>query len=135
MNICPQCTALIEKDQGCPQMRCTICHFEFCWVCGTESDNWFHKIQFGRSVFCSSFHLYILNSNSTSCNRMPLIVARFFFFLTFLVFPILFYLILTCLGPFIILGKIVDNVFKRRLVNQYCKTKSLGCFICIAMVP
>lgn len=30
---CPTCHVRIEKDGGCPRMRCTRCRSDFCWVC------------------------------------------------------------------------------------------------------
>ena len=30
---CPQCRAIIEKNEGCNQMKCVNCDFEFCWLC------------------------------------------------------------------------------------------------------
>lgn len=30
---CPQCTVIIEKNEGCNQMKCLACNFEFCWLC------------------------------------------------------------------------------------------------------
>lgn len=31
---CPQCSVVIEKNYGCPELSCTICGFRFCWLCG-----------------------------------------------------------------------------------------------------
>jgi hypothetical protein len=30
---CPNCHAPIERRDGCNHMRCTNCHYEFCWLC------------------------------------------------------------------------------------------------------
>ncbi|CAH8857173.1 unnamed protein product [Trichobilharzia szidati] len=30
---CPSCHVCIEKNEGCNHMKCSICHYEFCWVC------------------------------------------------------------------------------------------------------
>lgn len=30
---CPQCSVIIEKNEGCNQMKCIGCNFEFCWLC------------------------------------------------------------------------------------------------------
>jgi len=32
-RICPSCGAKIERDGGCSHMRCSICKFEFCYLC------------------------------------------------------------------------------------------------------
>ena len=33
---CPQCKVLIEKIDGCNQMKCINCGFNFCWLCLKE---------------------------------------------------------------------------------------------------
>ena len=33
---CPSCNVIIEKNEGCNQMKCTNCSFEFCWLCLEE---------------------------------------------------------------------------------------------------
>ncbi|KDO19360.1 hypothetical protein SPRG_14880 [Saprolegnia parasitica CBS 223.65] len=30
---CPQCSTTIEKDGGCSHIKCTYCHYDFCWRC------------------------------------------------------------------------------------------------------
>lgn len=36
---CPKCRVRIEKDGGCPHMKCPRCHVDFCWCCMGESEN------------------------------------------------------------------------------------------------
>lgn len=30
---CPQCHVIIEKNEGCNQMHCISCGYDFCWLC------------------------------------------------------------------------------------------------------
>lgn len=30
---CPQCCTLIERDDGCNKVDCTMCGNQFCWLC------------------------------------------------------------------------------------------------------
>ena len=30
---CPNCGMKLQKNGGCPHMRCTKCKYEFCWNC------------------------------------------------------------------------------------------------------
>lgn len=42
---CPRCHAFIEKNGGCPEMKCTVCKTQFCWTCGQEFNHWLHRMQ------------------------------------------------------------------------------------------
>lgn len=41
---CPVCKTMIQRNFGCNHMTCTICEYEFCWVCkkyaGEEVDHY-----------------------------------------------------------------------------------------------
>lgn len=36
---CPKCSIIIEKNEGCNQLRCINCDFEFCWLCMRKYTN------------------------------------------------------------------------------------------------
>lgn len=40
---CPKCQVLIEKKTGCPQMKCLVCAYKFCWLCSQGLEN--HSIK------------------------------------------------------------------------------------------
>jgi len=40
---CPRCKTMIEKNAGCPHMNCRVCHYDFCWFCGSEYYSGLHK--------------------------------------------------------------------------------------------
>mmetsp|Transcript_12733 Transcript_12733/g.21467 ORF Transcript_12733/g.21467 Transcript_12733/m.21467 type:complete len:222 (+) Transcript_12733:613-1278(+) len=39
VHICPRCSASFEKDGGCPHMYCSVCQYEWCWICGFSDFN------------------------------------------------------------------------------------------------
>lgn len=32
-RLCPSCGVVIERNQGCPHIKCASCKYEWCWVC------------------------------------------------------------------------------------------------------
>lgn len=46
---CPNCQIFIEKKTGCPEMKCTVCSFRFCWLCSQGLQNHSIKKCFLRS--------------------------------------------------------------------------------------
>ena len=61
MYKCPQCACQIQKEGGCPQMECSVCHYEWCWTCGLPTNHLFHKLVIGNvlcdyvNTFCFGF--------------------------------------------------------------------------------
>ena len=39
MQKCKKCSGLVEKIAGCNHMTCSVCQFEWCWLCGSEFSN------------------------------------------------------------------------------------------------
>ena len=45
---CRKCRIVVEKDEGCNHITCTICSYQWCWICGmTYSDSHFDSTFFG----------------------------------------------------------------------------------------
>lgn len=86
--------ALVEKISGCNHMTCSVCSYEWCWLCGsTYSSVHFSPINpFG----CAGMQ----NTNFTSFGRCKVLVLRILTFLGFLVlFPIVAVLAIIGVGP------------------------------------
>lgn len=43
IKICPRCKNHVEKNGGCPQMKCPRCHFNWCWKCGKSTSSSSHN--------------------------------------------------------------------------------------------
>ncbi|KAI9020737.1 hypothetical protein CLU79DRAFT_703889 [Phycomyces nitens] len=33
---CPNCSIMIDRDEGCNKVDCLLCGFRFCWMCGSK---------------------------------------------------------------------------------------------------
>lgn len=52
-KICPNCKRSIEKNGGCNHMTCSLCKYEFCWVC---NDQWkTHGSETGGYYKCNKY--------------------------------------------------------------------------------
>lgn len=36
---CPKCSTIIEKNDGCNELKCLNCQFRFCWLCLKEYED------------------------------------------------------------------------------------------------
>ena len=66
---CPSCVTNIEIVSGCKEVSCPVCHYYFCWVCGTRMDSFLHWLQLAHEpedevhVFlCDFLHEFFTNS-------------------------------------------------------------------------
>jgi len=39
IKFCIMCKSMIIREGGCSEMKCAVCDYEFCWLCGRELDN------------------------------------------------------------------------------------------------
>ncbi|KAI3629729.1 hypothetical protein MIR68_011164 [Amoeboaphelidium protococcarum] len=56
---CPRCHTLIERDEGCNKVDCTMCGFKFCWLC---MNKWGGECSYYR---CVAQPVTPLNANSS----------------------------------------------------------------------
>lgn len=47
---CPKCNTIVEKNDGCMHMKCSVCSYEWCFVCGLPFHSIFHYSQYGGLV-------------------------------------------------------------------------------------
>ena len=82
---CPKCHSPFEKAEGCSHMRCTVCHYEWCWVCGMSYYSIVHYGQFG-GIVCEMIGSIALGKRNRNCCE-----------------KLFMYIILLILLPFIVL--------------------------------
>ena len=102
-------------------MTCTVCNHYFCWVCGLPVRHWVHKFE---------------NFNLFSCKRFPrskvgLALRVFYFFLGFLILPLLLAIIPPFLGT--ALGGYLSIAFCDKVIRSR-KIKFLAKSIIIIMI-
>jgi hypothetical protein len=123
---CPKCKSKIEKTKGCQHMTCTICRYEWCWVCGMPYKSIIHYAllsgvmcefiglcHFKLKGFKSYFVLFLI----TIC--LPLIV---FFFSSLFV----------GVGIFMLSDKITC---KKISMKTFCSTTNIDCKPKILFIP
>jgi hypothetical protein len=67
----PKCVCWEKKNtkcfckQPCPHLNCKTCKHRWCWICGGQSLNKFHKskLQFGDSLYCKRLYDFNCNMN------------------------------------------------------------------------
>lgn len=57
---CPKCGAMFELVEGCADVQCSQCKYEFCWVCGSDNNSCFHNfMKIGCQVINLTFKFNI----------------------------------------------------------------------------
>ena len=72
---CPKCKSPFEKISGCQHMKCAVCHYEWCWVCGMPFHSIVHYGQFG-GIVCELISKVSLGKRSCLC-RVLLYILLF----------------------------------------------------------
>ena len=68
---CPSCSRPIEKDHGCMHMTCSVCKYEFCWLCG---EPWsLHSQKTGGFYSCNRYKSRNNNNNNNNNSSQTLL--------------------------------------------------------------
>lgn len=78
---CPGCGSLIEKIDGCNQMKCTSCKTSFCWLCREviEDTTFPDHFQWWNLKGCAGSQMMVTTPDS-SCERGCNVFFRMLFF-------------------------------------------------------
>lgn len=49
---CPNCSIMINRDEGCNKVDCTLCGFSFCWEC---------RSSWAEVIFCTVLYCIMVN--------------------------------------------------------------------------
>ncbi|CAD8112804.1 unnamed protein product [Paramecium sonneborni] len=119
---CPQCGVLIQKNGGCPQMKCQHCRYIFCWDC--DQDILKHT-EFQCNLI-KSFHLLIISIQMLSLLYTIGFLDLFYKIVSF----ILHYLLICIISPLLLIIPIYS--FYLIIYNRYYKKLAL---LLISIVP
>jgi len=75
-NRCPKCNSPFEKMSGCQHMTCSICKYEWCWVCGLPYHSCLHYGQMG-GIICELIGAITFSSKSGCCQAILYLTAFF----------------------------------------------------------
>ena len=75
-NRCPKCKSPFEKVDGCMHMKCAMCEYEWCWVCGLAYNSIFHYGQAG-GLMCELIGQTSFNPKRGTCCRVLGLVGLF----------------------------------------------------------
>jgi hypothetical protein len=100
MSKCPKCKAMIMKQDGCQHMTCSICNYEWCWVCGLPYKSIVHYAVIGGLAceFIGLTHFKL----SGACSIIMLILLTIF--LPAIVY--FFSVVLVCVGIYLLVNMI-----------------------------
>ena len=99
---CPKCKVIIEKNEGCNQMHCINCGFNFCWLCLKKYTNDHYAMYNVRGCPGMRFE----TDSGIKWMRNPCLKILWYFFSCLLGFlavllVLLFYLVFGCAYEFI----------------------------------
>ena len=109
VRFCPNCRALIEKNDGCNHMTCIQCNYQFCWLCEQKyTQNHYGLFNLNG---CPGLQFTNISKNSSPWRR------RCHWLKSFLLSLLMIILALT-IGPIIILFMAITFPLKRFFFDQ-----------------
>lgn len=129
---CPKCKILTEKIAGCNHITCSLCNYQWCWICkGTYTSVHFLNV---NPLGCPG--LQFRQDKVGKWNFTLRLLCRFLSFLLLIVF-IPFAILMT--GPLWLFFNCIERtMFWRRIRNSCCKKCLFIIFyiiICIILEP
>ena len=99
---CPECKVLIEKNDGCNEMKCLNCGFVFCWLCLREyTDNHYslYNVKGCPGMRFETISTYKIRNNF--CLNILWHMLSCFLYILFFISIYLFYLFAGCPYEFV----------------------------------
>ena len=99
---CPECKVLIEKNDGCNEMKCINCGFVFCWLCLREyTDNHYsiYNVKGCPGMRFETLSTYKIRNNL--CLNILWHMLSCFLYILFFILIYLFYLFAGCPYEFV----------------------------------
>ena len=99
---CPECKVLIEKNDGCNQMKCLNCGYSFCWLCLREytyNHYSIYNIKGCPGMRFETMKTYKIRNNS--CLNFLWYMLSCFLYILFFISIYIFYLFAGCPYEFV----------------------------------
>jgi len=130
VRFCPNCHALIEKNDGCNHMTCIQCNFQFCWLCEKKyTSN--HYSLFNLNG-CPGLQFTHISKNSSPWRRRCHWIKS-------LLLSILIVILVLTIGPVVVLFMAITFplqrfYFDRRIECYTCKQISMNVVKFVALL-
>jgi hypothetical protein len=122
VQLCPQCKRRIEKVEGCNHMTCSVCQFQWCWLCrGAYAENHFNPL---NPLGCPNLQGSGNSRQDWPMWRIYLVRLRI---ICILVLIVLLVPCLVALAPSVLIARAAFRHFNTR--HSKCKSIPLSFFI------